>query len=180
METKITHDVEEHFHRGHAERHEYDPGLIVHYKIKINDDYYEVESSEITGTGLLELTNLNVQTHSVFAIHKDGKKEIEPHEIADLGGYGIEKFVTELKKGDDKHDVEIIVNGMLKKWEKEQIAFKEVIILAYGKYDDRPTMVYTVAYEDGPHQNPEGSMRKDTSVFVKNKMIFHATATDKS
>ncbi len=41
-------------------------------------------------------------------------------------------------------------------------------------------MVYTVAYEDGPKQNPEGSMNKNQDVFVKNKMIFHATATDKS
>ena len=41
-------------------------------------------------------------------------------------------------------------------------------------------MVYTVAYEDGPKQNPEGSMLKDSVVFVKNEMIFHATATDKS
>jgi hypothetical protein len=41
-------------------------------------------------------------------------------------------------------------------------------------------MVYTVAYEDGPKQNPEGSMLKGAIVFVKDKMIFHATATDRS
>ena len=57
---------------------------------------------------------------------------------------------------------------------------QEVIILAYGTYIDKPTMVYTVAYEDGPKENLEGSMLKGTSVFAKNKMIFHATATDKS
>lgn len=80
----------------------------------------------------------------------------------------------------DKKEVKIIVNGIQKDWDKKKIKFKEVIILAYGEYIDKSTMVYTVAYEDGPKQNPEGSMIKDSFVFVKNKMIFHATATDKS
>ena len=74
----------------------------------------------------------------------------------------------------------IIVNGSPKPWKEKKISFKEIILLAYGEFIDKPTMVYTVAYEDGPKQNPEGSMAKGTEVFVKNKMIFHATATDKS
>jgi hypothetical protein len=78
------------------------------------------------------------------------------------------------------HKVKLIVNGTQKEWDKEKINFKEVIILAYGTYNDNPSMSYTVAYEDGPKENPQGSMLKDSVVFVKNKMIFHATATDKS
>lgn len=74
----------------------------------------------------------------------------------------------------------IIVNGTPKNWDKPKIEFKDVIVLAFGSYVDKPTMVYTVAYEDGPKQNPEGSMQKDSVVFVKDEMIFHATATDKS
>lgn len=77
-------------------------------------------------------------------------------------------------------EVVIIVNGSPKKWQKKQISFVEVIVLAYGNFIDKPTMVYTVAFEDGPKQNPEGSMVKGDSVLIKNKMIFHATATDKS
>ena len=83
------------------------------------------------------------------------------------------------EKEKDRKQV-IIVNGTPKSWEKHKIEFKEVIVLAFDTYVDKPTMVYTVAYEDGPKQNPEGSMRKDSIVFVKNQMIFHATATDKS
>jgi hypothetical protein len=82
-------------------------------------------------------------------------------------------------EGNDK-GIKIIVNGTLKSWESKQISFKELIILVYGNYIDNPTMVYTVAYEDGPKENREGSMIKDSVVYVKNKMIFHATAADKS
>lgn len=81
---------------------------------------------------------------------------------------------------DKNHEVVIIVNGTPKKWEKKKVTFKEVVVLAFGSYDDNPNIVYTVAYEDGPRENPEGSMIKGSEVFVKNKMIFHATATDKS
>jgi hypothetical protein len=85
------------------------------------------------------------------------------------------------KANDKKKDVTLIVNGEAKPWGKEKISFKEVIILAFGKYNDDPNWVYTVAYEDGPKQNPNGSMVKGgKEVHVQNKMIFHATATDKS
>src|SRR5262245_47312727 len=84
------------------------------------------------------------------------------------------------KDKDKKKEVTLIVNGEPKPWGNEKISFKEVVILAFGKYNDDPNWVYTVAYEDGPKQNPKGSMVKGQEVHVQNKMIFHATATDKS
>lgn len=86
----------------------------------------------------------------------------------------------DLKDQEKDQKVVIIVNGSPKSWVKKEITFVEVIILAFGTYVDKLTMVYTVAYEDGPKQNPEGSLIKGKAVFVKKKMIFHATATDKS
>jgi hypothetical protein len=84
------------------------------------------------------------------------------------------------ENGPDKKNVTLIVNGTPKPWDKNVIKFEEVVVLAYGSFVDSPTMVYTVAYEDGPKQNPEGSMLKKAVVVVQDKMIFHATATDKS
>lgn len=85
------------------------------------------------------------------------------------------------KEKDKKKEVTLIVNGEEKPWDKEKISFEEVIILAFGKYNNDPNWVYTVAYEDGPKQNPKGSMvNGGKDVHVQNKMIFHATATDKS
>lgn len=87
----------------------------------------------------------------------------------------------EAKDKDKKKNVNLIVNGEEKPWDKEKISFKEVIILAFGKYNDDPNWVYTVAYEDGPKQNPSGSMTvSGKDVHIQDKMIFHATATDKS
>jgi hypothetical protein len=82
--------------------------------------------------------------------------------------------------GEHGNGIKIVVNGTQKNWREKQINFKDVVSLAYGTYIDMPTMTYTVAYEDGPKENPEGSMVKDSVVYVKNKMIFHGTATDRS
>ena len=48
---------------------------------------------------------------------------------------------------------------------------EEVVVLAKGTYQDSATMYYTVTYDRGPKQNPEGSMVKGDVVFVKNKKI---------
>ena len=47
--------------------------------------------------------------------------------------------------------------------------------------DDRgANILNTVSYEDGPHVNPQGSLKEGETVKVKNGMIFNVTATDKS
>jgi hypothetical protein len=74
----------------------------------------------------------------------------------------------------------LIVNGREKPWVEKTITFQQVVILAFGNYDDNPNKVYTVTYDKGPRQNKEGSMVKGEMVHTKNKMIFNVTATDKS
>jgi hypothetical protein len=74
----------------------------------------------------------------------------------------------------------LIVNLKEKAWPERKIGFEQVVILAYGSYDPSPNKVYTITYDRGPHENPEGSMIRGDEVFVKNKMIFNVTSTDKS
>ena len=131
----------------------------------------------ITRKQLIKLGGLDPEDDIYLKIAPPGKDElITDQSRINLAQKGIEHFVS--RKVDKI--VTLIINGTPKQWDKKEITFKDVIILAYGNYIDRPTMVYTVAYEDGPKQNPEGSLLKGHKVFVKNKMIFHATATDKS
>ena len=87
---------------------------------------------------------------------------------------------TDEKKHENNRKLILIVNGRERDWDNLQISFKEVAILAFGTYDDNPNRIYTVTFDRGPHQNPEGSMVYGDVVFVKNKMIFNVTATDKS
>lgn len=72
----------------------------------------------------------------------------------------------------------ILIEGTPYSWEEEKISFEEIIKLRYGNYDHAIT--YTVSYEDGPKENREDVMKVGQVVFIKNKMIFHATAGIKS
>lgn len=147
------------------------------WNFTINNNPFHWDEQYITGLQIRELGQID-EGDEIY-LKMDGHQDdelITDEKKVDLGKPGTEHFYSK----ETKIEVTIIVNGTPKKWEKRKITFVEVIILAYGNYIDKPTMVYTVAYEDGPKQNPEGSMVKGSSVFVKNKMIFHATATDKS
>lgn len=131
----------------------------------------------ITGLELRILGNISEDTDLFLQIKKPWKdEEIEDETRVNLARPEREDFYTKKKP----KEITIIVKGKPFPWDKPQICFEDVIKLAFGKYVDSPTMVYTVGYEDGPKENREGSMLKGDCVFVKNKMIFHATATDKS
>lgn len=146
-------------------------------KLTINGKLYEWNQQYILGSEIRKLGNIPNDEKIFLAIKEPWEDEpIENTIKVDLARPEIEHFFSK----EEQQEIIIIVNGSPKKWDKKQISFKEVIILAYGNYNDSATTVYTVAYEDGPKQNPEGSMIKDSVVFVKNKMIFHATATNKS
>ena len=93
--------------------------------------------------------------------------------------------VLEEKEKPEEHNkpdrkVTIIVNGRKKIWEKKEISYEEVIVLAFGSYTDDPNIVYTVTYAKGDKPKHEGSLNKGESVKVKDGMIFNATQTNKS
>lgn len=146
-------------------------------KFTINGEQFKWDNQFITGKELRQLAKSNAHEEIFLDVPGSYEDQLITNDTkVDLARPGVEHFFTQERE----KQITLIVNGTPKNWDKRKIKFEDVIILAYGSYVDKPTMVYTVAYEDGPKQNPEGSMVKGSQVFVKNKMIFHATATDKS
>lgn len=87
----------------------------------------------------------------------------------------------ELEKEDKKDDaVTLIVNARRRRWDEKHITFREVVVLAYGQFEDNPLIEYTVAYSNGPRPNPRGSMVDGDRVKVQERMNFNVTRTDKS
>lgn len=145
------------------------------FQLSINGKLYEWNHPNITGAEIRSLGNIPLGDEIFLENPKPKENElILDDKKLNLARPGIESFYSRAE------EVIILVNGTPHKWTKEQISFKEVIVLAFGQFIDKPTMVYTVAYEDGPRQNPEGSMFVGQDVFVKHKMIFNASQTDKS
>lgn len=89
------------------------------------------------------------------------------------------------KQGGDGHPEKvkvytIIVNTREKPWDKKEISYEEVIVLAYGSYSSDENVVYSVTYAKGEGSKHEGSLVKGESVKVKDRMVFNVTRANKS
>lgn len=78
------------------------------------------------------------------------------------------------------HKVIIIVNGEEKEVQKEKISYEEVIILAFGSYNDSKDVAYTIMYFRGNNEKPNGFLLKGQEVNVKKGMKFNVSKTNRS
>ena len=77
--------------------------------------------------------------------------------------------------------VTIVVEGTSHEWPKnEKISFDQVVVLVYPDYTPSDGKAYTVTYERGEGNKPEGQLVKGGSVKVKDGMIFHVSRTGES
>lgn len=144
-------------------------------KFKLDGNVFAWNSQFITGLQLRAICNIDEESDIFLKIKGPYEDQlIEDHTKVDLARPGIEKFISKDKI------ITLIVSGKKKEWEKRTISFVEVVTLAFGTFSENVNVAYTVTYSRGPKKNPQGSMVKGDNVFVKNKMIFNVTATDKS
>ena len=146
-------------------------------QLTINGTKFEWHRQYITGDEIKKLGGIPAEDEIFLAIKKPWEDESIPNDKqVNLARPEIEHFYSK----DKDFKIALVVNGRPKQWTEKTITFEQVVILAFGSYDPNPDKVYTVTYDKGPHENPEGSMVKGDKVLVKDKMIFNATATDKS
>lgn len=145
------------------------------YKFIINDELFTWNARFITGAQLLTLGNLNLEDNLFLKEEQEDLHILSDMRI-DLAPLGKEEFYSKSKPV----KIIIIVNGREKEWQERKISYEELVQLAFGNYDPNPSIAYTVTYDMGPSQNPNGSMVKGDKVFIKVKMVFNVTATDKS
>lgn len=145
--------------------------------LTINGKQYEWHQQYIIGAEIRKFGSIPAEDEIFLAIKKPWEDEPITNETrVNLARPEIEHFYSK-----DKHQsVMLIVNGRPKPWAEKTMTFEQVVILAFGSYDPNPNKVYTVTYDKGPHENPQGSMVKGDKVCVKDKMIFNVTCTDKS
>ena len=144
--------------------------------LTINDKKFKWYEQYITGKEVRKLGNIPLEDDLFLSIQKPWNDErIENDSKVDLARPGIEHFFSK----ELPTEIKIIVNGREKSWSKNTITFDEVVALAEGNVENN-NKAYTVTYFKGPKQNPQGEMGKGDFVYVTNKMIFNATATDKS
>ena len=79
-----------------------------------------------------------------------------------------------------KKKVTIIVNGTPNEEEKDEITYDEVVILAFPDFPQHPERTYSVTYQKGHGNKPEGILSPGGTVKVKDGMIFYVKHTGQS
>lgn len=146
-------------------------------QLYINGKQHDWTKQYISGAEIRKLGNIPHTEEVFLAIKRPWEDEpIALDTKVNLARPEIESFYSKEKR----QKFELIVNGRLKTWAEINISFEEVVVLAFGSYINNPDKVYTVTYDKGPNENPDGIMDKGDKVVVKIKMIFNVTCTDKS
>ena len=80
----------------------------------------------------------------------------------------------------EKKTVTIYVEATPHTWPKDEITYAEVVTFEFPDFIQHPEISYTVTYERGQGNKPEGALAKGASVKVKDGMIFHVTDSGQS
>lgn len=146
-------------------------------KIKVDNKQYEVEECFMTPLEIMEVAGINPDRFYLKEIRK-GNLEVSyrddvEHKIAiTKASYFVSCEREEINC--------VIVNAREKAWSNEKISFDDVVKLAYGEVSTNTNVIYTINYKRGVPSKPEGSMVKGEVIYVKNKMIFNVTQTNRS
>lgn len=86
------------------------------------------------------------------------------------------------EKTEHPKKITVLVNGEEKvlSLHTKQLSYEEIVKLAYGTPPTNPNTIYTVAYSNGPIENPKGTLTRGRSVLVKDGMVFNVGKSDKS
>ena len=89
--------------------------------------------------------------------------------------------IEDTQSKDKPKTITIVVNGEPKTVDKkEELAFDEVVDLAFNPRPVGEQIVYEITYWRGHGNKPEGHLVEGGSVKVKDGMVFNVTYTDKS
>ncbi len=90
-----------------------------------------------------------------------------------------DRIREELKEA-EHHEYHVIVNLREKTVDERHLSFEQVVKLAYPDPTPGKEYEYTVTYDNGPKENPEGEMVAGDTVKIKDGMVFNVTQTDRS
>jgi hypothetical protein len=135
--------------------------------LMIDGKNYKWESQTITGSEIKQLGGIE-PTAELFLQAKGHHEDelIHDEQQVDLTNPGIEKFYSK-----PKPQVVIIVNAREQIWDKTQISYDELVMLAYGNVEGNKA--YTITYSNGPKENRKGFIVKGQSHYwIKNGNII--------
>lgn len=144
------------------------------FRFELDGRGFEWGVSKISGRTLKKLAGVPPENHDVFQIKSGEEHLIEDKELCDLAVPGLEHFVSR------QIDITVFVNTRPKQVHQRTLTYWAVVRLAFPDARPGEKVLYTVTYSHGPRQNPEGNLQDGQSVWIKERMVFNVTLTDRS
>jgi hypothetical protein len=142
-------------------------------RIHIDQQRYE-SPNPTTGDALYRLANVTPGLELYREV--DGNREDEPIEN---GSQTIHLRQDEHFHSGQAKTYTIYANGQAKTVTMKRETYAQIVALAYPT-PPSPDATFTVTYDDGPRENPHGSLIEGQSVKIKNGMVFNVTPTIRS
>lgn len=133
---------------------------------------YFTEYQFLTGAQIKEMAGVPIEYELYMTAPHVRDILIKDSEIVNFARPGVEKF--DIRKPEE--GIYIIVNGSPIPYNNDTISYEQLGMIVYGG-SISSQQGYTVAYKDGPDQNPSGVLSKGDEVFVKHNMKFDVTRT---
>ena len=77
-------------------------------------------------------------------------------------------------------EITIIINGTPVTVTEKWLSYAQIVELAYGHPPEGGNIVYSITYERGHGDKPEGSLVEGDTLKVKEGMLINVTRSDKS
>ncbi|PBK51311.1 hypothetical protein C6380_05145 [Pseudomonas syringae pv. actinidiae] len=145
------------------------------YRMLVNDQSLEWGARQISGATLKTLAGVDVNDFDVWEVIVGGKDNlIGNKEFVDLTKPGVERFATK------RFEAHIVVNAKPKIVHARSLSYRDLVELAFPGSPHPANTVYTIDYDNGPHESPEGSVVDGQHVHVKEGMEFYVIVSDQS
>ncbi len=76
--------------------------------------------------------------------------------------------------------IDIIINGRHRQVAAKKLTFDEVVALAFDAAPAGPDVFFTVTFQRGSGQKPEGTLVQGETLRLHEGMIIHVSATTRS
>jgi hypothetical protein len=152
--------------------------MNTHHEVRIHIDQKPYQSpNPTTGEALYSLGKVALGLELYKEVSGDKEDQSVPNGRETVHLKDDEHFHSGTPQ---KKEFTIIVNGKKKVVVKRELSFDELVALAFNPVPTGQNVLFTITYEGGPRENPEGTLMKGQTVKIKDEMIFNVKHTDRS
>lgn len=145
------------------------------FLFSVDDTPCRTECQFLTGLEIKHLAHVPDEFDLYLVVPEYRDELIEDDKVVNFARPGVERFEARKRREGQI----LIINTRPVPYDGHEISYEDVVKLA-GYDPNKPNRGYTITFEKGPRQNPQGGLAKGQTVIVKHLMQFNVNATVKS